>query len=105
MIVEVTLYEGRNRQIRRMFEQMGIEVARLRRGALGPGKLGMLSPGKWRELEPREVQALMQAAAKKREAGPAGAEKAGKARKSEKTEKDGKRNKGGAADDRHSSRR
>lgn len=105
VIVEVTLYEGRNRQIRRMFEQMGIEVARLRRVALGQVKLGMLSPGKWRELEPREVQALMQAAAKKREAGPAGAEKAGKARKSEKTEKDGKRNKGGAADDRHSSRR
>ena len=103
VVAEVTLYEGRNRQIRRMFEQMGIEVARLRRVALGPVKLGMLSPGKWRELEPREVQALMQAAAKKREAGPAGAEKTGKARKDGKTERDGKRNKGGAADDRHSS--
>ena len=98
VMVEVTLYEGRNRQIRRMFEQMGIEVARLRRVALGPVKLGMLSPGKWRELEPREVQALLQASVKKREPGAAKTEKAGK-------KTPGKQNKGGAADDRHPARR
>ena len=68
VVAEVVLYEGRNRQIRRMFEQMGIEVARLRRVALGPVKLGMLAPGKWRELDPREVQALLQAARKGRAA-------------------------------------
>ena len=98
VMVEVTLYEGRNRQIRRRFEQMGIEVARLRRVALGPVKLGMLSPGKWRELEPREVQALLQASVKKREPGAAKTEKAGK-------KTPGKQNKGGAADDRHTARR
>ncbi|HJD24423.1 MAG TPA: rRNA pseudouridine synthase [Firmicutes bacterium] len=66
VVVQVTLYEGRNRQIRRMFAQLGLEVARLRRVALGPVKLGMLAPGKWRELEPREVQALLRAANKGR---------------------------------------
>ncbi|HIW74319.1 MAG TPA: rRNA pseudouridine synthase [Firmicutes bacterium] len=69
VVVQVVLYEGRNRQIRRMFEQLGLEVARLRRIAVGPVKLGMLPPGKWRELEPREVQALLQAARKGRAAG------------------------------------
>ena len=64
VLAEIVLYEGRNRQIRRMFEQMHIEVARLRRVAIGPVKLGMLAPGKWRELEPREVQSLLTAAGK-----------------------------------------
>jgi 23S rRNA pseudouridine2605 synthase len=58
VVAEVILYEGRNRQIRRMFESMDIEVARLRRIAIGSVKLGMLQPGKWRELEPKEVQSL-----------------------------------------------
>lgn len=62
VVVQITLYEGRNRQIRRMFEQMNIEVARLRRMAVGNIKLGMLAPGKWRELENNEVQSLLKAA-------------------------------------------
>ena len=62
VVVEVVLFEGKNRQIRRMFEQLGIEVARLRRVSIGSVKLGMLGTGKWRELEPREVQSLLQAA-------------------------------------------
>lgn len=62
IVAEIVLYEGRNRQIRRMFEQMNIEVARLRRVAIGNVKLGMLAPGKWRELEPREVRSLLSAA-------------------------------------------
>lgn len=61
-VAEIILYEGRNRQIRRMCESLGLEVARLRRTAIGSVKLGMLPPGKWRHLEPEEVRALVQAA-------------------------------------------
>ena len=56
------LYEGRNRQIRRMFESLDIEVARLKRTAVGSVKLGMLPQGKWRDLTPDEVRKLMLAA-------------------------------------------
>lgn len=62
-VAEIVLYEGRNRQIRRMFEQMGIEVARLRRIAIGSVKLGALAKGKWRELDIKEIRALKNAAA------------------------------------------
>ena len=41
-VVQVTIYEGRNRQIRKMFDFMGIEVARLKRVKVGSLKLGML---------------------------------------------------------------
>ena len=58
-VLEVTLFEGRNRQIRRMCEALGWEVARLRRTAIGPVKLGMLPAGQWRYLQPREVRALL----------------------------------------------
>lgn len=64
VVVEVILYEGRNRQIRRMFEELGIEVARLKRTAVGSIKLGMLPQGKWRELDEEEVRKLMLAAEK-----------------------------------------
>jgi 23S rRNA pseudouridine2605 synthase len=60
-VLEIVLYEGRNRQIRRMCEQMGLEVIRLRRVAIGGVKLGMLQPGKWRYLDPKEVRTLVQA--------------------------------------------
>ena len=60
-VVEIVLYEGRNRQIRRMCEGMGLEVARLRRISIGGVKLGMLAPGKWRHLDPKEVRTLIQA--------------------------------------------
>lgn len=62
VVVEVILYEGRNRQIRRMFEELGIEVARLKRTAVGSVKLGMLPQGKWRDLTDDEVHKLMVAA-------------------------------------------
>ncbi len=62
VVCEVILYEGRNRQIRRMFEELGIEVARLKRTAVGSVKLGMLAPGKWRNLTEEEVRKLMLAA-------------------------------------------
>lgn len=57
-VLRMTIFEGRNRQIRRMCEAMGLEVARLRRVSVGPIKLGMLQPGKWRELTPVEVGAV-----------------------------------------------
>ena len=61
-VVEIVLYEGRNRQIRRMCEALGLEVARLRRTAIGSLRLGMLRPGEWRDLLPQEVDSLLRAA-------------------------------------------
>ena len=63
---EITLYEGRNRQIRRMCAAVGLEVVRLKRSAEGPVKLGMLQPGEWRELKRSEVNALRNAAQQKK---------------------------------------
>ncbi len=60
-VLEITLREGRNRQIRRMCELLGLDVIRLKRVAFGGIKLGMLAVGKWRELDPREVRTLVQA--------------------------------------------
>ncbi len=60
-VLEITIYEGRNRQIRRMCEALGLEVVRLKRVAFGGIKLGMLPVGKWRKLDPREVRTLVQA--------------------------------------------
>ncbi len=55
---EVVLREGRNRQIRRMFEHLGHLVMRVRRTAIGPLVLGNLRPGGYRKLTSREVQLL-----------------------------------------------
>ena len=63
--MEIVLYEGRNRQIRKMCEAVGLEVARLKRTAIGPIKLGMLKPGEYRELKPDELRALRNAITKK----------------------------------------
>jgi 23S rRNA pseudouridine2605 synthase len=54
---EITLIEGRNRQIRRMFEQVGHHVEKIKRVQLGPLKLDV-APGKFRPLTEGEVQAL-----------------------------------------------
>ena len=54
---EVTLIEGRNRQIRRMFEQVGHHVEKIRRVKYGPLALDV-EPGKYRELTRREVDQL-----------------------------------------------
>ncbi len=53
------LKEGRNRQIRKMCEKVGLEVARLKRIAEGEVKLGALRSGMWEELEEKEIRALM----------------------------------------------
>lgn len=63
-VVDVTIYEGRNRQIRKMFEALGIEVARLKRTKVGNLKLGMLKQGDYRDLTPDEVSALYELAGK-----------------------------------------
>lgn len=60
----MVIREGRNRQIRKMCEAVGLEVARLRRTAIGPVKLGMLKPGTWRELNSEELRALRNAIGK-----------------------------------------
>lgn len=66
-VVQVTIYEGRNRQIRKMFDFMGIEVARLKRVKVGSLKLGMLKQGDYRELTPEEVDSLVNLAKESRE--------------------------------------
>ena len=58
VVLEVILHEGRNRQIRRMCEALGLEVARLKRTHIGSIKLGMLPQGKWRNLTEDEVHRL-----------------------------------------------
>lgn len=57
-VMLVTIHEGRNRQIRRLCENAGLEVARLRRISVGPLKLGMLKPGAYRELTAEELRAI-----------------------------------------------
>ena len=54
----VTIHEGRNRQIRRMCEEAGMTVTRLRRISEGTLKLGDLPLGKWRYLTDQEVETL-----------------------------------------------
>jgi 23S rRNA pseudouridine2605 synthase len=58
-VVEVRLTEGKNREVRRMFESMGLSVARLKRLQIGPIKLGELPSGKWRALTQPEIESLL----------------------------------------------
>ena len=56
--IQITIHEGRYRQVRRMCEQAGMHVTRLRRIREGKLSLGDLPKGKWRYLSPEEVQLL-----------------------------------------------
>ncbi len=58
-ILEITLYEGRNRQVRRMLEAVGHPVRALTRIAFGNLRLNDLAPGTWRKLRPEEVSSLL----------------------------------------------
>jgi len=58
---EVTLTEGRNRQIRRMFEEIGHHVEKIKRVRYGPLELDV-HPGKFRRLDPEEVTRLKKSA-------------------------------------------
>ena len=67
VVLQMTIHEGRNRQIRKMCEAVGLEVARLKRNSIGPLKLGTLRPGEYRELKPDELRAIRTAITKKSE--------------------------------------
>ncbi len=56
--VTVTIHEGRNRQVRRMFEAVGLQVLALKRVGFGPLTLGDLKRGEWRDLTVEEIAEL-----------------------------------------------
>ena len=74
VVIQIVITEGRNRQIRRMCEAVGLEVARLKRISIGPVRLGMLPPGKWRMLTQQELSALQSALKNDRAPGGKGRE-------------------------------
>ncbi len=57
-IIEITIHEGKNRQVRRMCEAAGLKVERLVRVAEGPLRLGDLKVGTWRYLTENEIELL-----------------------------------------------
>lgn len=61
-VLEVTLYEARNRQVRQMLAAAGLNVKKLTRTAIGPVKLRELAVGAWRELDRDELKALRRSA-------------------------------------------
>jgi 23S rRNA pseudouridine2605 synthase len=61
--VRITIHEGRNRQVRRMFDAVGHPVDELRRVAIGPIRDGRLKVGAWRDLSAAELSALKRATA------------------------------------------
>lgn len=65
VVLEFILHEGRNRQIRKMCESQGLEVARLKRISIGPIKLGMLKRGDYKELSEQDVKKLLRSAGHK----------------------------------------
>jgi 23S rRNA pseudouridine2605 synthase len=58
-LVELELAEGKNREVRRLFESQGLEVNRLVRTQIGKIKLGELPSGKWRTLTEPEIKSLL----------------------------------------------
>lgn len=70
-ILDITLREGRNRQVRRMLAAVGFPVKKLERVAMGPLRLKGVARGGWRELTAGELAALRRAASDQRRPGPA----------------------------------
>ena len=60
--LEITIHEGRNRQVRRMLDAMGHDTLLLRRVQIGPLQLGDLKPGTWRYLTEAENMSLLEMA-------------------------------------------
>jgi 23S rRNA pseudouridine2605 synthase len=58
-VVELELAEGKNREVRRMFESQELTVKRLVRTQIGKIKLGELKTGRWRTLTPPEIKTLL----------------------------------------------
>jgi 23S rRNA pseudouridine2605 synthase len=56
--IEITITEGRKRQVRRMLREVGLRVERLERIRVGPIALDDLPLGRWRGLSDREVDAM-----------------------------------------------
>ncbi|KPV55104.1 RNA pseudouridine synthase, partial [Paenibacillus sp. A3] len=67
-VVKITIYEGRNRQVRRMFDAIHHPVIKLKRIQFGPLQLSGIPRGKFRHLTPQEVNELRQEALKAGEA-------------------------------------
>lgn len=59
--LDITITEGRNRQVRRMLDAVGVRVEKLRRTAIGPLKLGRLPTGKARRMTPEELASIREA--------------------------------------------
>jgi 23S rRNA pseudouridine2605 synthase len=59
VVIEMMLHEGKNREIRRMCDAVGLEVAKLKRIQIGGVKMGMLKLGDWRDLTEKEVKNLL----------------------------------------------
>lgn len=57
-VLRMELYEGRNRQIRKMCASVGLKISRLSRTAVGELNLGKLPSGKWRKLSKEEIAYL-----------------------------------------------
>lgn len=66
-VIGIVLYEGRNRQIRKMCEAVGLTVIRLKRTMIAGVKLGMLPVGRWRELNEKEMRHLTNVSVAKKE--------------------------------------
>ncbi|MCK6542274.1 rRNA pseudouridine synthase [bacterium] len=60
-LVKITIHEGKNKQVKRMFRKLGYKVRELHRSQYGPIQLGKLKYGQWRNLKPAEVLALKKA--------------------------------------------
>ncbi len=60
--IELTIHEGKNRQVKRMLEAVGHRVKQLHRSRYGPLNVEGLEPGAWRELQPSEVERLKRGA-------------------------------------------
>lgn len=58
-VVELELAEGKNREVRRLFEAVGLNVSRLQRTQIGRIRLGTLRPGRWRALTAPEIKTLL----------------------------------------------
>ncbi len=68
---EMTLHEGRNRQVKRMWEKMGYSVLKLKRVRFGGLSVGRLKPGESRLLKPNEIEKLRKWTPKKEGSNPA----------------------------------
>jgi 23S rRNA pseudouridine2605 synthase len=66
-LVEIVLHEGRNRIVRRLFDELGHPVQRLVRTSIGPIKLGDLKAGRHRRLNAGEIAALFKLVEKERQ--------------------------------------